>query len=62
MLAVKEKESLFKVECWEHESGYKPRFMGEKYFGTEAEAKKYCENYYYGDSDCFFRANYTKVA
>ena len=29
---------------------------------NEEEAKKFCEEYFGGDSECYFRADYRKVA
>jgi hypothetical protein len=46
----------------EYERGYGQRRMGEKYFDNEEEAKQFCENYFSGDPDCYFRADYEKVA
>ena len=61
MAEVKMKGPLYKVECWEYERGYGRRFMGEKFFTTETEAKTYCEEYFHGDPDCFFKAFWSKV-
>jgi hypothetical protein len=36
--------------------------MGVEFFTTEQEAKEFCERYASGDSECFYRASYTKVA
>jgi hypothetical protein len=55
------KDSLYKVTMLEYERGYGQRFMGEKFFTTEAEAKRFCDGYAFGDEDCFFRATYTKI-
>jgi hypothetical protein len=54
--------TLYKVTMTEYERGYGQRPMGVKFFTTEAEAKKFCEEYAAGDSECFFRADYRKVA
>jgi len=62
MAEVKMKKPLFKVTMTEYEKGWGQRPMGEKFFTTEEEAKKFCEGYFFGDPDCFFRATYTKVA
>jgi len=62
MSEVKMNGSLFKVTCTEYERGYGQRPMGEKFFTTEAEAKQFCEEYASGDSECFYRADYRKVA
>jgi hypothetical protein len=35
--------------------------MGECYFDNEEEAKKFCEEYFSGDSECYYRADYTRV-
>jgi hypothetical protein len=53
---------LYKVTMTEYERGYGQRPMGETYFTTEQEAKKFCENWASGDSECYFRASYEKVA
>ena len=55
--------SLYKVTMTEYERGWGQRPMGEKWFTTEAEARKFCEDYNRdpGDPDCYFRASYTKV-
>jgi len=52
--------SLYRVECREYESGVQ-RDMGTVYFTTEEEAKMYCQEYACGDSECYFRASYTRV-
>jgi hypothetical protein len=54
--------TLYKVTMTEYERGWGQRPMGEKFFTTEAEAKKFCEEYADGDSECFYRASYTRVA
>lgn len=53
---------LFKVTMTEYERGYGQRSMGETYFTTEEEAKKFCEEYFSGDSECYYRAEYRRVA
>jgi hypothetical protein len=62
MAEVKNPGPLFKVTMTEYERGYGQRHMGEKYFDNEEEAKKFCEGYFFGDHDCYFKATYTKVA
>jgi hypothetical protein len=52
---------LYKVTMTEYERGWGQRPMGETYFDNEAEAKKFCEEYASGDSECYFRASYTRV-
>ena len=52
---------LYRVECCEYERGYGQRDMGTVYFTTEEEAKQYCLEYASGDSECYYRASYTKV-
>jgi hypothetical protein len=54
--------SLYRVQCTEYERGYGQRDMGQYFFTTEQEAKEFCEKYASGDSECFFRASYEKVA
>lgn len=53
---------LYKVTMTEYERGYGQRSMGETFFTTEEEAKKFCEEYFSGDPDCYYRAEYRKVA
>lgn len=53
--------NLYKVTMTEYERGYGQRPMGEAFFDNEAEAKKFCEDYASGDSECFYRASYQKV-
>jgi hypothetical protein len=36
--------------------------MGTKFFDNEAEAKRFCAEYACGDSGCYFRARYERVA
>ena len=62
MSEVKLNGSLFKVTMTEYERGYGQRPMGVKFFDNETEAKKFCEEYFSGDSECFYRADYRKVA
>jgi len=57
-----EVQSLYRVQCTEYERGYGQRDMGQYFFTTEQEAKEFCEKYASGDSECFFRASYEKVA
>jgi hypothetical protein len=54
--------SLYKVQCTEYERGWGQRDMGVYFFTTEEEARKFCQEYASGDSECFFRASYEKVA
>jgi len=53
---------LYKVTMTEYERGYGQRSMGETYFTTEEEAKQFCKEYASGDSECYFRAEYHRVA
>ena len=53
---------LYKVTMTEYERGYGQRDMGTTYFTTEEEAREYCEKYFSGDSECYYRAEYQKVA
>ena len=53
---------LFRVTMTEYERGYGQRSMGETYFTAEEEAKKFCEEYFSGDSECYYRAEYRRVA
>lgn len=52
---------LWKVTMREYERGYGQRDMGTKFFTTEEEAKQFCKEYFSGDPDCYFRADYEKV-
>lgn len=52
---------LYKVTMREYERGYGQREMGTRYFTTEEEAKQFCKQYFSGDSECYFRAEYQKV-
>jgi hypothetical protein len=45
----------------EYERGYGQRPMGEKFFDNEQEAREFCEKYFSGDSECYYRADYRKV-
>ncbi len=62
MPEIKMKGPLFKVTMTEYEKGWGQRPMGEKFFTTEEEAKKFCEDYASGDYECFYRASYSRVA
>ena len=62
MAQVQNPGPLYKVTMTEYERGYGQRPMGETYFTTEEEAKKFCEEYFSGDPDCYYRADYRKVA
>lgn len=53
---------LYKVTMTEYERGYGQRPMGEKYFDNEEEAREFCKNYFSGDSECYFRADYQKIS
>jgi gamma-glutamyl phosphate reductase len=53
--------SLYKVTMTEYERGYGQRDMGTKFFDNEQEAKEFCEKYFSGDSECYYRADYRKV-
>lgn len=53
---------LYKVTMTEYERGYGQRPMGEKYFDNEQEAREFCKNYFSGDSECYFRADYQKIS
>jgi hypothetical protein len=46
----------------EYERGWGQRPMGECFFDNEEEARKFCEEYASGDSECYYRASYQKVA
>jgi hypothetical protein len=61
MAEVKFNGSLYKVTMTEYERGWGQRPMGEKFFDNEEEAKKFCKEYFSGDIDCYYRAEYTKV-
>ena len=53
--------TLYKVTMTEYERGWGQRPMGECFFDNEEEARKFCEEYASGDSECYYRASYTKV-
>jgi hypothetical protein len=57
-----EVKTLYKVQCTEYERGYGQRDMGTYFFDNEQEAREFCEKYASGDSECFYRASYEKVA
>ena len=57
-----EVRSLYRVQCTEYERGWGQRDMGVVFFDTEEEAKKYCLEYASGDSECYYRASYEKIA
>ena len=61
MAEVKFPGPLYKVTMTEYERGYGQRDMGEKFFDNEEEAKAFCEKYFSGDPDCYYRAEYRKV-
>jgi hypothetical protein len=56
--------SLYKVTMTEYERGYGQRDMGTKFFDNEEEAKEFVKEYNKdpGDPDCYYRADYRKVA
>lgn len=58
------KGPVFKVTMTEYERGYGQRPMGEKFFDSEDEARAFCADYNKdpGDPDCFYRADYSKIA
>ena len=62
MSEVKFNGPVYKVTMTEYESGYGQREMGVKYFDNEEEAKQFCKGYFSGDRECYFRADYEKVA
>jgi hypothetical protein len=53
--------TLYKVTMTEYDHGVQ-RPMGTKFFTNEREAKSFCEEYADGDSGCYFRASYKRVA
>ena len=61
MAEVKFPGPLYKVTMTEYERGYGQRDMGEKFFDNEEEAKTFCEKYFSGGPDCYYRAEYRKV-
>ena len=61
MAEVKFPGPLYKVTMTEYERGYGQRNMGEKFFDNKEEAKAFCEKYFSGDPDCYYRAEYRKV-
>lgn len=62
MAQVFQQGPLYKVTCTEYERGYGQRDMGTYYFTTKEEAEQFCREYAGGDSECYFRASYEKVA
>ena len=54
--------SLYKVTMTEYERGYGQRDMGTRFFDCERDAIAFCKQYASGDSECFFRATYQKIA
>lgn len=54
--------TLYRVQCTEYERGWGQRDMGVYFFTTEEEAQKFCKEYASGDSECYYRADYQKVA
>jgi hypothetical protein len=62
MAEVKFNGPLYKVTMTEYERGYGQRPMGEKFFDNEEDAKQFCKQYFSGNSECYFRAEYHKVA
>lgn len=62
MAEVKFPGPLYKVTMTEYERGYGQRDMGEKFFDNEEEAKAFCEKYFSGDPDCYYRAEYRRVS
>jgi hypothetical protein len=61
MPEVKFNSPLYKVTMTEYERGYGQRPMGEKFFDNEEDAKQFCKQYFSGNSECYFRAEYQKV-
>jgi hypothetical protein len=62
MSKVKLNGALYKVTMTEYERGYGQRDMGEKFFDNEDEAKQFCKDYFGGDSECYYRADYRKIS
>lgn len=54
--------TLYRVQCTENERGWGQRDMGVYFFTTEEEAQKFCKEYASGDAECYYRAEYTKIA
>lgn len=55
--------TLYKVTMTEYERGWGQRDMGEKFFDNEEEAKKFCKDWSdFSDPDCYYRAEYRKIA
>jgi hypothetical protein len=53
--------SLYKVTMTEYDNGAQ-HDMGTKFFDNEAEARAFCQEYASGSPDCYFRAQYQRVA
>jgi hypothetical protein len=52
---------LYRVMMTEYDNGAQ-HDMGTKFFDNEREARRFCEEYASGTSDCYFRASYERVA
>lgn len=61
MAEIKFATGCYKVTMIECERGYGQRPMGVKFFDNEQEAQQFCKDYFSGDYDCYFRAEYEKV-
>ncbi len=53
-------DELYEVKMTEHDCGVQ-RPMGKKLFTTELEAKTFCDDYFSGNADCYWRADYRKI-
>lgn len=62
MAEVKLNGPLYKVTMTEYEAGWGQRPMGEKFFDNEQEAQQFCKDYNGGTYECYYRAEYRKVA
>lgn len=62
MSEVKLNGPLYKVTMTEYERGWGQREMGEKFFDNEEEARQFCKDYFSGDRECYYSADYRKVA
>ena len=62
MAEVKLNGPLYKVTMTEYERGWGQRPMGVKYFDNETEAKQFCKDYFSGDIECYYRADYEKIS
>lgn len=61
MAEVRFNGPLYKVTMREYERGYGQREMGTRFFDNEEDARQFCKQYFSGNSECYFRADYERV-